>query len=236
MPVKRSAFKSKRKAPRARKSKRRGAKRNGGFRIRRRVPMMALQPSQITAGSFTSSNDLVLKLGTPVAAQTLAVGYWDVPFAVELRLSSLDSSADLTSIADKYKINSASFTFITNPGTYFGGGALPYIQFVSDYDDSVPPTLSALNQKMGLTTRTFNNIGMTRIRVSPKPVTTLNSATGNLSAVIPAVAPFIDCAAPDVPHYGLKGVFRSLYSPGTSAAVQNIALDIIMDVSVRDLQ
>lgn len=226
-----------RRKPVARRSKRRAAgKRLGGFRIIRRIPMMALLIQQATAGGFLASNTTVLKLGVPVAAQTLAANYWDVPFSVELHLSDLDSYGDITSISDKYKINSATLTFITNPGSYFGGAALPYIQVVPDYDDSSPPTLSILNQKMGLKTRTFNNIGMTSMRIAPKPITTVGNSTVNTAAITPRSAPFLDCAQPDVPHFGLKGVFRNLYAPGITAAVQNIALDISLSVSAKDLQ
>lgn len=227
---------ARRRKPVARKSKRRAAKRMGGFRIVRRIPMMALLLQQATAGGFLASNTTVLKLGVPVAAQTLAANYWDVPFSVELHLSDLDAYTDITSISDKYRINSATLTFITNPGSYFAGAALPYIQIVPDYDDSIPPTLSILNQKMGLKTRTFNNIGMTSMRILPKPTTTVGNGATNTSAVVPRSAPFLDCGHPDVPHFGLKGVFRNLYSPGTVAAVQNIALDISLSVSAKDLQ
>lgn len=228
---------ARRRKPVARKSKRRAAgKRMGGFRIVRRIPMMAIMIQQATAGGFLATNTTVLKLGVPVAAQTLAANYWDVPFSVELHLSDLDSFTDITSISDKYKINAATLTFITNPGSYFGGAALPYIQIVPDYDDSIPPTLSILNQKMGLKTRTFNNIGMTSVRLTPKPSQTVGNGATNTSAIVPRSAPFLDCGHPDVPHFGLKGVFRNLYAPGTVAAVQNIALDISLSVSAKDLQ
>lgn len=227
---------SKRKAAKPRRKAVKG-KGLGGFKVVRRIPAFALTPSQIAAGTIGTTNSTVLKLGAVVPAQSLAVNYYDVPFSLEMHLSDIDTFADITSICDKYRIGAAALNIITNPGSYFGGAALPYLQFVADYDDSTPPTASVLNQKMGLKTRTFNSTGMTKISLKPTPITTvLNATGGNLSAISPRVSPYLNSTAPDIPHYGLKGIIRNVYLPGTSAAVQNIAFDISLSVYARDLQ
>jgi len=233
--AKRYVLKSKRRRV-ARRSKRRATGGKGGFRINRRIPMLAINASQTVVGSFSTTNATVCVLGTPVAALTGGTNYFDVPFALEFHLSDLDTYTDLTSIAEKYRIAGASVKFLSNPGSYFSGAPLPFIQMVSDFDDAVAPTISSLNQKMGLRTKTFNNIGMASVLLRPKPSMQVYGSVLTTGYAVPRSAPYLDCTTAVIPHYGLKGVFRNVYAPGTTAAVQNLVMDISLSVNLKDLQ
>lgn len=230
-PAKRRPAYRRKPAPR-----RRRAPASGGFTLRRRVPLIGIRASTAAVGTVDTTNSQVVKLGAVVASATGLANTYDVPFACELHLSDLDSVSDITNICDKYRIAGAAFKFISNPTSYFSGAAQPFIQFVHDYDDSLAPTASVLNQKMGLTTRTFNAIGMTSMRFRPKPATQLYNSAISTAYAVPARAPFINTANPDVPHYCVKGIFRNMYLPGVSTAAMTLQLDIALTIVARDIQ
>jgi len=214
---------------------RRKAPSKGSIFIKRRVPLISVLASGTTPGLVTTTNTTVVKLGTAVAS-IAGSNYYDIPFAMELRLADLQNVSELTGIADKFCIYSAHLRFLSNPGTYFAGACLPFLELISDNDDAAAPTIAELNQKMGLRTRTFNRSGMTSTTIYPKPTPQVYDTVLAPSYIIPKGRTWLDCATSTVPHYGLKGVFRNMYIPGIAAAQTALQMDLTYSVGLKDLQ
>ena len=186
----------------------------GKLLIRRKIPMFALQASPSIPGVVTTNNPTTLILGSPTPSQTGAVNVYDVPFAMEFHLSDLASVSDITNIADKYKILKASVKLLSVNFNYVLGNVQPYIQWVDDEDDASAPTVTQLEEKMGLRTRTFARSGSCFIGVKPKVATRTYNGTLGFTAYQVGRG-YLNTAYPNVPHYGLKGVVRNVQLNGT---------------------
>lgn len=239
MPYQKKKSASKRKPTGARRRpalRRRQYVRTGGFYIKRRVPLFALNGSTAFAGVCSSSNTNILTLGTPVVAQSGGANLWDVPFSMQFALNQLDTSADITNLADRYRIVNAIIRVMTS-NVALGAGAgliMPFIEFIADHDDADVPTVSTLTQKMGVRTIGFNQRGMLSMYVKPLPAVALYNGASTAYGV-PRRSPYINSSNNAVPHYGIKGVFRSVFLSGTTSCA-NFGIDVQLCVHARDLQ
>jgi len=215
---------------------RRKAPSKGGFYIKRRIPAYGLQGSTTLGATITSTNTSSFILGTPVASASGGTSLWDVPFSMQFQLNQLDTSTDITNIADKYRLVNA-IVKLTTSNIALGAGAglvMPWVEYVADADDATAPSVSIISQKMGVRTTGFNQRGQVSMYVKPVPSALIYNGVTSAYAV-PRRSPYIDCSNPDVPHYGIKGVLRSVFLPGT-ASCANFAVDVQMCVHAKDLQ
>lgn len=205
----------------------------GGFIIRRRIPTFGITGNQLVAGSMSSGNTTVLDLGTPQAAAGGAGNFYDVPFAITFYLNQLDTSSDITNIADKYRIISAMVKLCGhNIGST--GFSMPWVEYVADHDDNSVPSLSQLTQKMGVRNVGFNQQGQLTMRCKPLPAPSVYNGVSTAYAV-PRRSMFINSSYDGVPHYSLKGILRNVYLNGSGAAT-NFTVDIQLTVHAKDLQ
>lgn len=205
----------------------------GGFYIRRRIPAFAVYGSTSIPSVATSANTTVMAIGTPVASASGAPNYFDIPFAMTFYLNQLDTSSDITNIADKYRIVNALIKFCSiNVGST--GFSMPWVEYVADHDDNSVPTISQLTQKMGVRTTGFNQRGQLTLKVHPVPA--LSAYNGVSSAyVVPKRSPYLNSTYDGVPHYAVKGILRNWYLGGSTSAT-NMAVDIQLLVHAKDLQ
>lgn len=217
--------------------------RRGGFYIKRKMEMFGLRGSTTVAGAIVNSAPTplgnVFLLGTPVASASGGPNLWDVPFTCQFSLNQAISFGEITNIADKYRLVTAKINVMTS-NVALGAGAglvMPFIEYVIDRDDAGALTIPAFRQKMGIVTKGFNQKGQLSMYVKPVPAAALydDSGAGAVGYAVPRSSPYIDCNQPAVPHYGIKGVIRSVFLPGTANAA-SFAVDAELTIHAKDLQ
>ena len=175
------------------------------------------------------------KIGTIAASATGIGGLYDVPFAFEFHLSDLVESGDLTQICDRYKIASANVCLQYNAtnGLNLGPTNPCFVEWIADHDDSIPPTVSTINAKMGMRNKGFNTRGQVWMKTTPKVANQIYDFPAAAYSVPKSL--YINSSYPDVPHYGIKGVIRGMY---LIAALTGTCLtfDVSMKVVCKDLQ
>lgn len=205
----------------------------GGFYVKRRCPAFGIVGSQSVAGLVTSGNNALFALGTPVAAASGAANVYDVPFAMTFYLNQLDGYTDITNIADKYRIVNAYIKLVTQ-NQAGSGFTMPWIEWITDHDDSSTPSISQVTQKMGVRTTGFNQRG--QLGIFTKPLPAVNVYNGVSAAyLVPRRSPYINTEYSGVPHYAVKGVLRGLFLSGNAYAT-NMAVDVRLTVHAKDLQ
>lgn len=185
-----------------------------------------------TEGAYLGTT---LVLGTPTVGMN---GATDVPFAMQFRLDDLINSADITTLADKYRIRGVYIRIIPNftQNSVQSIYNYPSLQYVRDDDDNTPPTVQQLREKMGVKTRTFKPGEYIGIKIKwPKFQRTVLSGSGGTVNANMAVG-WLDCQNATVPHYGLKGVISNMDLPATTQAKISMKFDIAYLVEAKDFQ
>lgn len=216
--------------------------RNGGFMVVRKLPIITLQSGAAgLAGNIFLSDPTssCLSLATPVA--TTVANTFDVPFSMKFRLDQLINVAELTNLADKYRIISVYIKLHYNNGASPTGtttgptGSLPWIEYIQDRDDANLPTLNVMREKMGVKRKYFSNsrpvLGMA---CYPVPATEVFQNGITTAYTVPSRAPYVNSTYPGVEHYGIKGVFHKLWLPSTVNSL--IDIDIGFKVALKDIQ
>jgi len=241
-------FRSKRKQTNyRRKGRKTGYKRNtkyprGHLRIERRLPEIAYS-NGLLPGSASITDPTGTCLNATILGATVgsvaASNLYDIGWSLNFRLDQLINSTDITTIADKYKIKYAKVKIYYNntDAGVNGLGGMPTVQYVIDNDDKAVLSIGALREKMGMKYRTFKNASSAvSMSLVPKP-TRLVYATGVSNAYeIPNKSLWLDCAYPNVEHYGVKGVLSGVYLPANTSATNLFKFDISLVVEAKDFQ
>lgn len=243
--MKMSAWKRKqaRKAVAARRARRRLRLNNGMLKLTRRVIEQNVYNTAV-AGTAAASGSAVV-IGTPYQTPAFAGSpYYNIPFSIDLALSDLLNYTDLTTIADKYKINWVRVKVYATSNTASAGGTsqLPSLLYCVDEDDAVVPAssttgLNSIREKMSSKLRQFKQNGSgLNIFFKPKITNVVGGpgAATSLSGVISA--PYLDCSTPDIPHYGVKGYLQDVNLSATPSVYTQFKFDITMSVSIKDIQ
>lgn len=205
---------------------------NNGFAIQRSIATFGIKGTG--AGTIDSGNVNICNLGTPVSSGHGTSNYYDIPFSFLFRMDQLVNYTEITAIADRYKITKAA-VLLTTANSVNLGQVCTYIEYNVDHDDAAVPGISDQDQKLALKTKGFNQMGMCRISCSPRPVNELYPGTGTVGYGIYSRAPWIDCANPAVPHYGIKGIIRNV-SLVSASSFQGFSVRVRLTVMAKDLQ
>jgi len=215
----------------------------GGFTLVRKVADMSLGVNDSSNPVFISTNlggaspPLGWTIGTPapVANFTSLV---DVPFGMSFQLKDLVNYTDLTQISDKYKINKIWVRFFFNSQasltpTYDSttpqlNYPVPMIEYIQDHDDAVPPTIATFRERMGVKLKMPRNNGYIQVALNPSMLITDAVGTNVIK-----FGQYLDTAAPTVPHYGLKGVFKNVPNDVPRSLCR---IDVAYSVSVKNLE
>ena len=216
---------------------------SGGFTIRRKVPDIWLANSNtlgvpVQGGGGGAS---ALVVGTPVVNPIFG-GVYSLPFTFTFTLDNLVGYTDITNICDKYKITNVVIKAMYNATAVQGSNVsaqypsfMPAIKFITDHDDANAPTVSELNQKMGLKSKTLANGRMVKMRVSPRAAVALYQPTTTPYAV-PSKALYVNSSYPLVPHYGIKGYLENFVLQSNTLATSCITFELEYTVHCKDLQ
>lgn len=223
---------------RYRKIKRLVAPKHGGtFLVRKVQELISSVPNGISPGQYTiNTSNNSITLGVPVATPAVALNTYDVPFVVKFRLDELTAYTELTQLFDRYKIVSAMVkcNFINFPGDT--RIPLPYIDYVTDYDDATLPTVSGMREKMGVKSKNFT-ASRTRVTMGVRPRVAQEVFNNGVttSYAVPRGGTWINAQYPGVEHYAIKGIIRNLYLPATLGSAP-MSWDISYGVALKDIQ
>lgn len=240
-------YKGRSRRPRVYGRKRFGGKRilynrskTGVIKITRKMPEVVIKSTSLAGivNTVDPSNITVVSTGTPVLSVGSANSY-DIPFSMTFRLNQLINHTDVTGLCDKYKIVSAYTRLYYNKSQAQAGAAagMPYLEFITDHDDSGLPSVSSLREKMGVKLKTFKNassyIGM---KVLPKPARELYRSAISTAYEVPTKAPWINSSYSDVDHHGIKGVIHNVYLGANTDGLECFKFDVSLSVIGKDFQ
>lgn len=230
---------------RLRRKLRRGPS-SGFLVVKRKCPKQAIQ-STATAGApnapASGSGIDMIQLGTPVLSNGTVGNYYDVPFSFRFRFNQINNPGEFSALFDQYKIKGIKLVLqlnnntVLNSTTAVPAGYQTYIEYVPDYDDAVPLTVSAFEEKMGIRTKYFNRAASTcTMSVAPRCANEIEGfPAGSTAFSIAKRNTWVNMAYTGVPHYGIKGVIRRMYLPA-GASVTSINVDSTMTFHVKDIQ
>lgn len=224
--------------------KRKLVNKTGYAKVVRKCPEFWLQNTTV-AGTprlgWISGGTEVSYTGTNATLGTATIGMngsYDVPFAMKFAFSDIAGYSDFATLADKYRIKGIYVRLLPN-FTMNGVQSLynyPSLQYITDDDDGVPPTVAQIREKVGVVTRTFKPGQYIGIKLKfPKIQGTVLDSTGTANAAMQANR-WLDMGNPNVPHYGLKGIISNMDLPVTGSAKISIKFDVAYLVEVKDFQ
>lgn len=212
--------------------------RQGGFKLLRKLPDMAIKSTNVQGNpNAVDSTGTCISLGGTNLSVGSSAG-WDVPFSLKFRLDQLINSTDITGIADRYKIVGAYVKLFYNKSNAQAGATagMPYIEFIQDHDDATPPTLQGLREKMGVKMATFKNAS-SYIPIKCKPLPSREIFSNGISTAyeVPSKSVFINSSYPSVEHYGIKGIIHNMWLPAVDGQ-EVVKVDVTLAVVAKDLQ
>lgn len=226
---------------RQRKALARAGGKHGGMFVVRKYKQIITQNLSGYAGAYEVGPPGIVQnclyLGTITASPLGAfTNLYDVPFAMQFRLDDVVGLTDFTNLFDKYKITSAMVKIQTTLNVAQQNEVpIPFIDYVVDRDDVVPPTGTEMREKMGVKTKYFNaSKPVITLGVKPTPVVEASASPFN-GGIVPKGAPYINMANNDVPHFGIKGIIRNLYIPPTQGSA-GFTWDVSLGLALKDVQ
>lgn len=224
--------------------------RNGGLVLLRRSPQVMLRSSQSASGAVVEAFAEGVSDFNPLNVGTLTgdgMNNYDVPFAFLFKLDSVTNSTELTAISDRYRIDKVWIRAFYTCGIINGASTpaqasnvtfgAPFISYYVDYDDATPPTIADLNERMGTRMAAFKPGRFIQMSVRPKFAVGIQDDDPAVVSAYPRHG-FIDCAQPDVPHYGIKGAIRGLALNDADLAggvFVGVKFDICYKLTLRDI-
>lgn len=133
-------------------------------------------------------------------------------------LNQITTPSDFTALFDRYKILGVKVKVIPyiNDAPVGGAQIIPTLTYAIDYDDSTTPSSeNGLMQHQYVRSKRLDRPFSIYIK-SPKQVLTSQDITGAVIGQGSTVNNWNDCAAPSIPHYGLKWWMSNIYSPASA--------------------
>lgn len=218
----------------------------GMVRIKRQAQSVVIRntgvagvPTAVGYNSAAVVNNLV-QLGLPEADNNYSHAIYNVPFSCQFSMNQVVNNAELTNIADRYKIAGVSVKVKYNYNEFNGQagttniGNQPVVKWVRDNDDSAPLSVSALQQKTGLTERMLGAGRFCKMYLKPKVA---GYAIGGAAAGgIVMKSQYLNSSQIDIPHYGIKGFIEGMNLQATSQLDSVIQFEFTYYLTLRDLQ
>jgi len=159
--------------------------------------------------------------------------YFDIGLSARFRLSDLGNYSSFTSLYDAYKINRVSVTIesLSNVAAQNTTGVLPTIWQYYDQDDYITPAaagpgtgIAQVLGKQGVKRHQFGSSKKASVTFSFSPTSQVvvenglsDPADSLIAGQINKKPMWLNCATPDVNHYGFKAWITDMYSPIVSA-------------------
>lgn len=228
--------------PRRRQVRRRKFPRAGVIRLTRLCPEQNVYNTAVTAVAAASGS--VVIIGTPYQTPPFAGStYYNIPFSIETQLDDLLQSTELTTIADKYRINWVKIQILATSNTASAGttAQLPSMIYSLDEDDAGVPAsstagLNILREKMACKVKMFKQNTAITIFYRPKLVSTIANAAGTAVSATVSGPRFLDCNSASIPHYGVKGYLQDVNLASTASVYTQFKFNVSMSVTLKDIQ
>jgi len=139
------------------------------------------------------------------------------------QLSNLNNSAAFVALYDQYKILALRYTFIPRTNVVSGTAYNPPLYTIIDYDDTaVLGTVAAMTARDTCSvTQVYESVQRTF-----RPHIAVAAYSGTFTSYKNEPADWIDCASPNVQHYGLK---TFIYSCATPAPVWDVEVEYFLE-------
>lgn len=218
----------------------------GVLRLVRKCPEQNVYNTAVTGTPAVTAGGIVTIGAGYQAPPFSGVGtYYNIPFAIQVKLNDLLSFAELTALADKYKIKWVKVRILStsNTATSASTAQLPSIIYDIDHDDATLPLsttagLNAMRERMSSKLKQFKqNVPLTMF-FRPGVITAGQTVAGAGVATNAYVGKsrFIDCGVVDVPHFGVKGYLQDVNLASTASTLTQFKFDISMGVTLKDIQ
>lgn len=234
--VRRKARKS--KAPRRRNYQRRKAPSKGFVVVKRKHPEMYIRNSAVAGvAQIADPTGTCILLGAPIADGGGA-GTFSIPFSLTFRMSQLINSTDITNLCDAYKLKyvNIGLTYQSTQASVGSLGIMPNVTWVQDHDDNtVPPSVDSLREKMGSKMKTFGFNKTVRIGVQPRVADTVFN-NGVTSAYAVSKPLWINSTYPNTEHYAIKGILGNVNLASSATTSSYFKFDVTTTVYGKDFQ
>lgn len=176
-----------------------------------------------------------LILGTTAAST--GPGY-NVPFAMQFALSQVQNATEISAVFDQYRVNwvKVFITYQHNVSTASGSSTMPTLFWVPDYDDSVAIGPGALREHAGLDIREFTADNRTHVlKLEPRFHGGIYDASAGAGTWGAVERGWIDVAAQNTAHYGVKGYIANVELPATGVGpyTTSFRIDVQINLSFR---
>jgi len=162
-----------------------------------------------------------------------AVGYADLGLACSHKLSDIQNYASFAGLYDAYKINSVSVNV-----EYLNNVALqsacvnPTVWMYWDQDDAtIPGNVAAILGKTGAKRWNVNDKMKASRSFRYIPLTRNNASSTDV--IVPNRSQWINCTAPNVPHYAFKMFVQDFNAPGAEDILNCFRFNWTYNVSFR---
>lgn len=214
-----------------------GLSKKGFLKLYRKLPEIFIQ-NGIASGTIQTNDPTgtCLTTGTPILeANNLT---YSIPFVMKFCLSQIINSTDITNLCDAYKLKYVSIKcqYLKNTASSTSIGVSPSIMWIQDHDDnSLPTSVDAIREKMGVRVKRFGMNQEFKIGLSPRVADTVFN-TGLPPAYAVAKPMWINSTYPNTSHYAIKGVFTNVPLFSSSNTTTQFNFDITTLVYGKDFQ
>lgn len=212
----------------------------GILKIVRKTPEIAVSSSatQAVATLFDPGVTNMLQLGAPVLSVGSSNSY-DIPFSMSFKLNQLINFGDITNLCDRYKIAGVYVRIYSNKSNAQAGAAagMPYIQHITDHDDSSVPSVATLREKMGVKLSTFKaGSSYIGIKCRPRVAQEVYQSSITTGYAVPNKSVWINSTYSGVEHFSIKGVISNMYLAASTAGLESLKFDVAFSVLGKDFQ
>lgn len=234
----------KRKAGRGRKV-RRGLRMNshGHFRLKRKMPEIHIYSGGGATGvaAVSDPTGTCVTLGTAVNVPGTSSLY-NIPFTMVFRLDQLPSYSEITTLADRYKINSVSAKIRCSQNSQAlsqttPNPALPWLEWIADHDDGAVQTAAQFRERMGVKTRYFGaDARPVTMYCKPRNADVVFNNGITTAYQVPTHNQWLNSSYVGIEHYAIKGILHEVSLPTTIYSGSMFSIDVTFDVSAADIQ
>lgn len=163
---------------------------------------------------------------------------FNVPFAMQFAASQIQNFTELNAIFDHYRINYAKvlITYQHNVSTASGTSTLPTLLWVPDYDDGLPVGAGTLRERSGVEICEFTTDKRTHAMfLRPRHLGYVFDSATAASVAGDSATGWIDVAAGNAGHFGIKGYLANVELPATGVGPYSTSFrfDVELNLTFR---
>lgn len=192
----------------------------------------------VAVGTITTNDPTgsCLSVGTPILEANNVT--YSIPFSMNFRLNQIINHTDVTNLCDAYKIKyvSIKLQYVKNNTNVGSPGPTPSVMWIQDHDDAtIPTSVNAVREKMGVRTKRFGMNQEFKIGIQPRVADAI-FGTGPLAAYSVAKPMWINSTYDNVQHYAIKGVITNVWLASATTTLTQFNFDVTTLLQGKDFQ